>query len=111
MNTTVAALGFVLAGFGALWLWMSGVTAGRAIQRGIYRLVVIGRVGLAALVSSAVIVLVQWQMLGRPALTPGVLALVLGLPAVLAGVTVGRLLATVVVLGSFSRARGRRGRR
>ncbi len=88
---TVMVVVLGLAGCGLLYVWAAGARTGRNIERQIREVSRLGSVLGYALVSAVAIAGVQWVILAHTAAGPIVLALVLGVPALLAGVTVGRL--------------------
>ncbi len=92
MNTSysVIAVVFGLAGCGLLYVWSAGAKTGRKVERQIRRVSRFGEVVSASVVAGVVIAGIQWAVIAHTT-HPGVLAGVLGLPAVLAGATVGRL--------------------
>jgi cell division protein FtsW (lipid II flippase) len=81
---------FALAALGVMFIWSSGARAGRRLERRIWRARLAGRVLFNALVAAVVIVGVQWATVTRTS-EPVALMIVLGVPALLAGVTVGRV--------------------
>lgn len=81
---------FALAALGVAFIWASGARAGRRLERRIWRARLAGRVLSNAVVAAVVIVGVQWATVTRTS-DPAALVLVLGVPALLAGVTVGRV--------------------
>jgi hypothetical protein len=109
-HTVLVVAVAVLAGLGALWLWGTGVRAGKKTEQ---RLRQVGRTG-AVLgwggLCSAVIVAVQWSLLTRTTDT-GMWLLLLGLPGCIAGVSLARYCAvTLGSTGTYGRS-GRGGRR
>jgi hypothetical protein len=81
-----------LALLGLLSVFAAGARAGRAAERQFREMTRIGRVLLGAVVSAGVIVGIQWLVLRSNPATPGVL-IVLGVPGLLAGITVSRMAA------------------
>jgi hypothetical protein len=102
-GTTVLLVLLALAAMGVLHIWTSGVKAGRKVEHQVREFTRVSRVASGALVAALVIAGVQWTVVthSQPS---AVWVFVLGLPALLAGVTVGRLLAvTTVVYGGYGR--------
>lgn len=95
-----------VAGLGVFWVWASGaragVRAGRAVSSGWHALVSAG----AILPAAFLITLGQWALL-RATTEPVAWALGLGMPALLAGVALARLL---IVTGHSEPAEPRSGR-
>lgn len=90
-QTIAVALG-VLAGLVLVWSWAAGARTGRKVQRSVHRA---GRTGnnAARILATAVVVAgVQWAVI-RLSGDPIAWAIVLGVPALIAGVTVARTLA------------------
>jgi hypothetical protein len=101
-GATVVVTLVLLAGLGVLHIWTTGVRAGRKVERQVREFTRLGRVAAGAAVTAVVIALVQWAVVthSQPS---GLWVVVLGLPAMLAGVTVGRLLAVTTVVHTRSR--------
>ncbi len=95
----------VLSSLGLLHIWTSGARAGRKVERQVREFTRLSRVAAGAVVTAVVIAAVQWAVVARTAPSPMWL-FVLGAPALLAGVSVGRLLAVTTVVRTH---RGRRG--
>ncbi|WP_051341960.1 hypothetical protein [Pseudonocardia spinosispora] len=91
MNTTSVMCALVaLACLGLMYIFASGARAGRAAERRIRSVTRGGRVLGTAAVSGLVIVLIQWLVVINTTDSTA-LALVLGTPAILAGITLGRM--------------------
>src|SRR5206468_461398 len=104
----LAAVVLGLAAFGVLQLFRSGFRTGRKVERGTRRMLRIGTVLGAAGLIGGVIVGLQWVLL-RPAGDPVAVGVVLGMPAVFAGLSLARFGAiAVAVTGRPGRKRGRR---
>jgi hypothetical protein len=103
-----------LAVLGALWLFSAGAKAGRGMERKAREAAHSWEAAAVAVMFGAVLSVAQWSVLTRVG-HPGfsTLALVLGVPAVLAGTTVGRMFATNNTLRRAGRAgrSNRKGRR
>ena len=93
-----------LAFLGLLWTFSAGAKAGRAAERQFREMTRVGSVLLTTVITAAVIVGIQWLVMRQ---TPGAGAalVVLGVPGLLAGVTVARLAAVTTTV----RTSGRRG--
>lgn len=90
MSQQSLAIGlFALASILVLFVWSAGARAGRVVERRIWRARRAGGVLVNAVVAAVVILGVQWATVTQTS-NPTALGLVLGVPAVLAGVTVGR---------------------
>lgn len=88
-----------MAGLGLFTVFSAGAKAGRAAERGLREATRIGQIALSALVAGGLIATVQWFVLARGAGgSPVVFGLVFGLPALLAGTTVARVLAVSILL-------------
>jgi hypothetical protein len=99
-----------LAALGGLWLFSAGAHAARGIERGMRQVSRTGQVAGLALVLGLVVAVVQWVVLthiANPSLIT--LVLVLGVPAVLAGTTVARLVALDTTIRAGSRRSPSRG--
>lgn len=96
----------VLAGLGLLSIWTSGARTGRKAERATREITRMTGTAGRTVVTAAVIVGVQWAVL---TITTHAVAIgvVLGLPALFAGVTVARLLAVTEVVRTVPRG-GRR---
>lgn len=98
MNHTALVAGLaVVAGLGCVWLWGSGVRAGKQAERSLKQL---GRTGAVlgwGVVCSVLIVAVQWAVITKTH-DSGVLAMVLAVPGVFAGMSLARYCA--VTLGT-----------
>jgi hypothetical protein len=96
-----------LAFLGLLWTFSAGAKAGRAAERQFREATRVGSVLLATVVAAGVIVTVQWLVIRQnPATFAGLV--VLGVPALLAGMTVARLAAVTTVVRGSSRKGVRR---
>jgi hypothetical protein len=82
---------FGLAVFGLLSVWSAGARTGRTMERQLRQVSRFGQVLGWSLMSAVVIGAGQWLTVTHTS-SPVVLAGVIGLPALLAGVTVGRML-------------------
>jgi hypothetical protein len=103
-STTIGLL--VLAALGLLSIWTSGARTGRKAERAVREVTrLTGTVG-RTLATAAGIVGVQWVVLSLTT-HPVALGVVLGVPALFAGVTVARLLAVTEVVRTLPRG-GRR---
>jgi hypothetical protein len=90
VSVGVVAVVLGLAGCGLLHIWSAGASAGRKAERRIRRVSRFGKVAGYAVVSGVVIGAVQWATVANST-EPALMGAVLGVPALLAGVTVGRL--------------------
>jgi hypothetical protein len=106
-GATVAVALVALAGLGVLHIWTTGVRAGRKVERQVREFTRLSRVAAGAAVTAVLIAVIQWAVVTHSTPNPS-WVLVLGGPALLAGVTVGRLLAVTTV---HRHAHGHLGRR
>lgn len=104
-GTTVVLVLVVLAGLGLLHIWSSGIRAGRKVERQVREFTRLSQVAGGALISAVVIGGIQWAVVTHTAPSP-VWVFVLGAPALLAGVSVGRLLAVTTAVHSHYGRRG-----
>lgn len=81
----------VLALIGLVSVWTAGARTGRKVERAVVEATHTGATGARSLVTGIVLVGIQWAVLTATT-DPLVWAAALGVPALLAGVTVGRLL-------------------
>jgi len=95
-----------LAFLGLLWTFSAGAKAGRAAERQLREMTRAGSVLLVTAIAAAVIVAIQWLVMRQSPATFTTLV-VLGGPALLAGVTVARFAAVTTDV----RGRTRRGAR
>jgi hypothetical protein len=101
MNNTGIVIVAVLAVAGALWAFSSGAKAGRKIERQARRVSGAGQAFMVSILVGLLIAVTQWTVMTvvhAPNFTT--IALVLGVPGLLAGVTVGRLFAVDAVIRS-----------
>ena len=98
----VTAMVCGLAFLGLLWTFSAGANAGRAAERQLREMTRIGSVLLTTVITAAVIVGIQWLVMRQ---TPGAGAVlvVLGVPGLLAGVTVARLAAVTTTVRTTRR--------
>jgi cell division protein FtsW (lipid II flippase) len=99
----------LLAGVGVLWVFSSGAKTGRKVERQAKEITRTGSVAGFSLLAGLVIAVVQWAVLAQvsnPSFTT--LALVLGVPGLLAGTTIGRLFAVTTSLNGAGRKGARR---
>jgi hypothetical protein len=82
----------VLAALGLVHIWASGMRAGRKVRGHVREFNRMSQIAGGAFVASLVITGVQWFVVTHTQ-PSGTWAFVLGVPAMLAGVTVGQLLA------------------
>jgi len=94
-----------LAFLGLLWTFSTGAKAGRAAERQFREITRVGSVLLTTLLTAAVVVGIQWLVMRQ---NPGVGAVlvVLGVPGLLAGVTVARMAAVTTTARASSGRRG-----
>ncbi|MEU9822964.1 hypothetical protein Ae168Ps1_4839c [Pseudonocardia sp. Ae168_Ps1] len=90
-QTIAVALG-VLAGLVLMWSWAAGARAGRKVQKSIHHAGRTGNNAARIVMTAAVVVGVQWAVVKLSA-DPVAWVIVLGVPALIAGVTVARMLA------------------
>ncbi len=102
VGTTVLLGLVVLSGLGLLHIWTSGLRAGRKVERQVREFTRLSRVAAGALVAAVVIGGIQWAVVTHTAPSP-MWVFVLGAPALLAGVSVGRLLAVTTVVHTHGR--------
>ncbi len=113
IDLSVIAVVLGWAGCGLLYIWSAGASTGQKVERRIRAVSRFGAVAGYAVVSGVVIGAVQWATVAHST-EPALMGAVLGVPALLAGVTVGRLF-TVASLHrrrrstSHSRSAARRG--
>ena len=100
-----------LSCLGGLWLWSAGARAGAAAQRMVAEVSRTAQVVGTALLVAGLVAVTQWAVITHTTVwSPAGFALVFGLPAVLCGVTVARMVVvTAIVRGGLSRLSGRRG--
>jgi hypothetical protein len=96
-----------LAALGVLWTFSAGAKAGRAAERQFREVTRAGSVLLTTVAAAAVIVGIQWLVM-RHNPGPGAVLVVLGVPGLLAGVTIARLAVVTTVVRGASRGRVRR---
>jgi mannose/fructose/N-acetylgalactosamine-specific phosphotransferase system component IID len=99
----------LLVGVGVLWAFSSGAKTGRRVERQAKEITRAGSVAGFSVMAGLVIAVVQWAVLAHvtnPSLTT--LALVLDVPGLLAGTTIGRLFAVTTSLNGASRKGARR---
>jgi uncharacterized membrane protein len=111
MNTGIVIVA-VLALLGALWAFNSGAKAGRTIERRSREISRTGQVLLTSGLVGAVIAVTQWVVMTHvvgPSF--GTVALVLGVPGLLAGITVGRLVTITTTIEDASHGARRKGTR
>jgi hypothetical protein len=104
-------LGLIAVGvLGGVLVWSAGARVGRAAQRAVQQITRTGRVAGAAVLVAGVIALAQWVVISHTTRwSLAGFALVFGLPALLAGVTVARMVVvTAIIRGGFSRTSGSR---
>lgn len=99
-------VGAVFIGLCLLTVWASGRRTGRRSVKGVREVTRVGGTAVRSLVIAAVIVGAQWIVLRFGDTTATLVAL--GIPAVLAGITVARLFAVTEVVHSTRRGGGRR---
>lgn len=95
-GTTVVVALVLLAVLGVVHIWTTGVRAGRKVERQMREVTRLGRVAAGAAITAVLIAVIQWAVVTNTAPNPA-WVLVLGAPALMAGVTVGRLLAVTTV--------------
>jgi hypothetical protein len=95
-GTTVVVALVLLAVLGVVHIWTTGVRAGRKVERQVREVTRLGRVAAGAAITAALIAVIQWAVVTNTS-PNAAWVLVLGAPALLAGVTVGRLLAVTTV--------------
>lgn len=99
-------VGGVFVGLCLLTVWASGRRSGRRSVKGVREITRAGGTALRSVVIGAVIVGAQWIVLRFGDTTATLVAL--AIPALLAGVTVGRLFAVTEVVHTTRRGGGRR---
>jgi hypothetical protein len=105
LGTTVLIGLLVLAALGLVHVWTSGMKAGRKVERQVREFTRMSQIAGGAFVASLVITGAQWFVVTHTQ-PSGTWAFVLGVPAMLAGVTVGQLLALTDVLPGHHGHRG-----
>jgi hypothetical protein len=98
----------VLAGMGLLYIWAAGARTGRAFEHQVRQVNRFGHVLGSSLLCGMAITGVQWAVVTHTT-HPGVLAVVLGVPGLVAGVSVAR--AVTVSTYQYSGPHGRGSRR
>jgi hypothetical protein len=112
MNSGALVIVVLLAGAGVMWAFSSGAKAGRKIERRAREVSRGGHVAMISVLIGLVVALVQWAVLTHvtnPTFTT--LALVLGVPGWLAGITVGRLFAVTTTINAAAGGTSRKGAR
>jgi hypothetical protein len=111
MNHSVLVGLIALSCLGGLWLWSAGARAGAAAQRMVQEVSRTAQVVGTALALAGLVTLIQWVVITHTTVWSVTgFALVFGLPALLCGVTVARMVVvTAIVRGGLSRVSGRRG--
>lgn len=105
IGTTVLVGLLVLAALGLAHIWTSGVRAGRKVERHVREFSRMSQIAGGAFVASLVITGGQWFVVTHTQ-PSGTWAFVLGVPALLAGVTVGQLLALTDLMPGHHGHRG-----
>ncbi|HEX4246606.1 MAG TPA: hypothetical protein VH008_01975 [Pseudonocardia sp.] len=95
-GTGVTVMVAGLAVLGTLWTFSAGAKAGRAVERQFREATRVGAVLATTSITAAVIVGIQWLVMTHGPGT-GTALVVLGVPGLLAGVTVARLAAVTTV--------------
>jgi hypothetical protein len=104
-NPTVIGV-LVLAGLGLISIWTSGARAGRKVERGVREVTHAAGTAMRAVVTALIVGGIQWVVLAHNG-DPAIWAVVLGVPALCAGITVARLFAVTAVVRTLPRRGGR----
>ncbi|GAY12439.1 hypothetical protein [Pseudonocardia sp. N23] len=91
-GATIVVVLLVAAGIGLVWSWSAGARAGRAVANTMHQAGRAGGIAGRSLAIAVAVVTVQWVVM-RMTTDVVAIAAVLGIPAVLSGITVARLLA------------------
>lgn len=97
----------VVAALGLVSIWTSGAKAGRRASQTARGLGTGGGTAGRAVLTAAIIVGVQWAVVTHTD-NAAVIAAVLGVPALIAGTTVARLVAVTEMAATLARTGGRR---